>query len=295
MSNEEKKLDELELNAAELRNTRNTLFEEIKRHRSQRDQLNDSAKQIREEAYKHRDERDRINARVQEIKQKLGPLFDRLNEKKEQLSEANRSIRQEYRNMPDKRRLERDLQRIEWEMMTTPTREMLNREEELVARAASLRQSLEGYKSVQKQEDETSGLVGEKRITEKEIGVIRDEISGLAETSQEHHEKMIVFFEQADVKKKEADEAHGRYVEKIKEAEVIKEQLNVVMPQVRELREKLNIADKRVTSRRMMGARDRKAQMRQEALRKMEAGEKLTFDDVQLIYGDGEEEILDSA
>ncbi len=296
MSAEEKKLDELEARAAELRNTRNKLFEQIKKAREDRDTLNESARRMREEALKHRGERDRINARVQEIKKSLGPLFEELDEKKGLLTEAENALREEYRGRPDRSKVERDLNRTEWEIMTTPTREMLDREDDIIERASRLRRSLEEYKAVEKHEGKRMEYLAEKKATEVEIRALRDEIRKLSDQSQEHHEKMIVFHEQADAEKKKADEAHARYVQKIEEVNGVKEELNDIMPQAGALRDGLKVADLRVAERRRMSGEQRAEALRQEAIRKMESGEKLTFEDLRLIYGDDEDddtEVLD--
>jgi phosphoserine phosphatase len=296
MSAEERKLDELETQAAELRKTRNQLFEQIKKAREDRDRLNESARKMREEALKHRGERDRINAKVQEIKKSLGPLFEELDEKKGLLTEAENTLREEYRGRPEKSRVERDLKRTEWEIMTTPTREMMDREDEVFERASRLRRTLEDYKDVEKQEGKRMEYMADKKATEVEIRAFREEIRKLSEQSQEHHEKMILFHEQADAEKKKADEAHTRYVQKIEEVNNVKEDLNVVMPQISALRDGLKVADLKVAERRRMSGEQRTEAMRQEALRKMENGEKLTIEDLRLIYGDDEDddtEVLD--
>ena len=296
MSAEERKLDELEVQAAELRKTRNQLFEQIKKAREERDRLNESSRKMREEALKHREERDRINAKVQEIKKSLGPLFEELDEKKELLTETEKTLREEYRGMPDKSKVERDLNRTEWEIMTTPTREMLDREDEIIERATRLRRSLDEFKAVEKHEGRRMGYLADKKATEVEIRAFRDEIRRLSDQSQEHHEKMILFHEQADIEKKKADETHARYVQRIEEVNNVKEELNVIMPQTTALRDGLKVADLRVAEHRRMSGQQRAEAMRQEALRKMENGEKLTFEDLRLIYGDDEDddtEVLD--
>jgi phosphoserine phosphatase len=298
MSAEERKLDELEAQAAELRKTRNLLFEQIKKVREERDRLNESARNMREEALKHKGERDRINAKVQEIKKSLGPLFEELDEKKGLLTEAEKTLREEYRGRPEKSRVERDLKRTEWEIMTTPTREMLDREDEVIEHASQLRRTLENYKDVEKQEGKRMEYMADKKATEVEIRAFREEIRNLSEQSQEHHEKMIMFHEQADSEKKKADEAHTRYVQKIEEVNNVKEGLNVVMPQISALRDGLKVADLKVAEGRRMSGEQRAEALRQEALRKMENGEKLTFEDLRLIYGDDEDddkEVLDSS
>ncbi len=297
MSAEEKTLDELEAQAAELMKTRNQLFEQIRKQRDERDRLNESAKKLRDEAKRHREERDGINARVQEIKKRLGPLFEELDEKKEKLSNAERLLEDEYRSRPHKSRVERDLSRIEWEVMTTPTKELMGREDELIQRASRLRQTLIEYRKLDKQKDQRIDILADQKVTEIEIRAIREEMGKLSEESQGHHEKMIMFYEQGDAEKKKADEAHGRYVEKIREVEGVKEEINALMPQINAMRDGQRLADVKVAQRRKMSAQQRMEAMRQEALKKMENGGKLTFEDLRLIYGDEEDEseVLDGS
>ncbi len=289
MSADEMKLDELEAQANELRKTRNTLFDQIKKLREERDRHNKLTRANREQAGKHRTERDRVNAKIQEIKQQLGPLFDALNEKNEALYNAEQEIRNEYKGMPRKETIQKDLQQIEWEVMTTPTNEMLGREEEMLQRASRLRKTLDSYKHIEAKQDKKMDFLADKKAVQAEIGKMRDEISGLAEQSQEHHERMILFFEQADKEKKRADEVHGRYVEKIQEVDAIKEDLNFVMPQVAALRDGLKASDLKVAELRKMNAQQRADAMKKEAMDKMSKGEKLSFEDLRLIYGDKEE------
>lgn len=290
MAIDENKLDTLESQAAELRKNRNTLFEQIKKIKEERDRLNKTARAAREQALKHRKERDRINAKIQEIKKSLGPLFDELDEKNQALAEADKAIRDEYRGLPNKKRVQEDLKRIEWEVMTTPTQEMLGKEDELIAMAARLRKTLEEFKDVEQKQDKKKDYIADKRVTEAEITTMREEINQLAEQSQEHHERMILFFEQADKEKKKADDAHTRYVEKIKEVEIIKDELNLVMPEINALRDGLKASDIKIEELRKMNTQQRAEAMKREAMKKMENGEKLSFEDLKLIYGDEEVE-----
>ncbi len=290
MSIDENKLDELEAQAAELRNTRNELFEQIKKLREERDRLNKTARAAREQAQKHRKERDRINAKVQEIKQSLGPLFDELTEKNEALAQTDRAIRQEYKGLPNKKKVQEDLKRIEWEVMTTPTKEMLGREDEMLQLSSNLRKTLEEFKGIEEKQDKKQDYLEERKTTLGDINVLRDEINGLAEQSQEHHERMILFFEQADKDKKHADEVHGRYVEKIQQVDAIKDELNIIMPDINLLRDGLKASDIKHAELRKMNASQRAEAMKQQAIKKMENGEKLSFEDLKLIYGDDEDE-----
>jgi uncharacterized coiled-coil DUF342 family protein len=286
MTIDESKLDELEAQAAELRKNRNALFEQIKKIKEERDRLNKASRAARDQALKHRTERDRINAKVHEIKKSLGPLFEELDEKNQALAEADRAIRDEYRELPNKKRVQEDLKRIEWEVMTTPTQEMLGREDEIIARAGRLSKTLKEFKNVEQKQDKKMDYLADKKATQVEITAMRNEISQLAEHSQEHHERMILFFEQADEEKKKADDAHSRYVEKIQEVEKIKEDLNLIMPEINAIRDGLRATDLKLEELRRMNTQQRAEAMKKEALKKMENGEKLTFEDLKLIYSD---------
>ncbi len=288
MSAEENKLDQLEEEAAELRETRNELFRRIGKYRDERDSLNEASSKLREQVHKHKNERDRLNSRIQEIKKNLGPLFDDLDETREKLNKTDQVLRKEYNSRPNKSQVQKDLNQTEWEIMTTPTREILDREEQLISRAAKLRKTLEGFKSLEKQQVKKMDILAEKKATENEITSLRKEIQKLAERSQEHHEKMLMFYEKADEEKKRADETHRRYVETIQEVEKVKDEINMIMPQINALRNGIKLKDMKDQERRRMSVQERKEQMRQEALRKMESGEKLSFEDMKLIYGEEE-------
>ena len=290
MAIDENKLDELEAQAAELRNTRNTLFDQIKKLKEERDRLNKTARASRDQAQKHRNERDRINAKIQEIKQSLGPLFDELSTQNQALADADRAIREEYKGLPNKNRVQEDLKRIEWEVMTTPTKEMLGREDELIQRAATLRKTLDEFKGIEHQKGKKLDYLADKKVTQAEINTLRDEINQLAEQSQEHHERMFLFYEQADKDKKKADEVHGNYVEKIQQVEAVKGDLNLILPEINALRDGLKASDLKIAELRKMNAQQRAEAMKQAALKKMENGEKLSFEDLHLIYGDEDEE-----
>jgi uncharacterized coiled-coil DUF342 family protein len=245
---------------------------------------------IQEQAKRHRMERDRINAKIQEIKKSLGQLFDDLKEKSKALAETDREIRLEYQVLPNRKRIEDDLQQIEWEVMTTPTQEMLGREDEIIARATRLRKSLEEFKEVEKKKEKKLDYLEEKKAVEIEIDTIRNEINELAQQSQEHHTRMLLFYEQADKEKRRADEAHARLVEKIKEVEIVKKDLNIIMPEIKALREGLKASGREIAEIRKRNTLQKAEALKQAALKKMENGKKISFEDLKLIYGDEDEE-----
>jgi len=285
MSTEDLRLDQLEAMSSDLRRKRSDLFEHVNRWRDERDRINESSRKMREEAQKHKEDRDKINARVAEIKDKLQPLYDKLDERKKKLDGLEKEIQAEYKELPRKRRVEKDLNRIEWEIMTTPTREFTERETEYVSRANELKRRLGTFKKPPKKTEATMEITAEAKATEMEIRHIRDEINVLREDSQKHHESMLTLFRGADAERDKANAAHGKFVEYLTEIKKVDEDLDKVMGQLRGMKDGFRKEEMRDDERRMVRFSAQREDLRQKALAKLAAGEKLTFDDLQYIYG----------
>jgi phosphoserine phosphatase len=287
MSGTDLKLDQLETMTSELRSKRSELFEHVNRWRDERDRINESARKMRDEAIKNKEERDKINAQVAEMKAKLQPLYDQLDEKRKKLAGIEQEVQQGYRELPRKRRVERDLNSVEWEVMTTPTRDMLDRDRELelVERANALRRRLSTFKKPPKKTEATMEATAEAKATEMSIRKIRDEMNALREESQKHHEAMLLLHRKADEEREKANHAHTKFVEYLTEVKKVEQELDGLGAQVRGIRDGLRAEDIKVEREKMAKVNARVEALRLEAQRKMAAGEKLTFDDLQFIYG----------
>ena len=293
MSGDDLKLDQLETMASELRRKRSELFEHVNRWRDERDRINESARKIREEALKHKEERDKINGSVANVKNQLQPLYNQLDEKRKKLVGIEQELQQGYREIPKKRRVERDLNTVEWEVMTTPTRELLDRDRELelVERANSLRRRLSTFKKPPKRTEATMEATAEAKATEMTIRKVRDEMNALRVESQKHHESMLLLHRKADEEREKANQAHAKFVEYLGEVKKVEQELDGINLQVRGIRDGLRAEDLKVERDKMAQVNARVEALRQEAQRKMAAGEKLTFDDLQFIYGgEGEDD-----
>ena len=287
MSGNDLRLDQLETTTSELRRKRSELFEHVNRWRDERDRINDSARKMREEAIKHKEERDKINTQVAEVKNKLQPLYDQLDEKRKKLAGIEQQVQQGYRELPRKKRVERDLNTVEWEVMTTPTRELLDRERELelVERANTLRRRLSTFKKPPKRTEATMEATAEAKATEMNIRQIRDEMNTLREESQKHHESMLLLHRKADEEREKANQAHAKFVEYLGDVKKAEQELDDISLQVRGIRDGLRADDIKVERDKMAKVNARVEALRAEAQRKMAAGEKLSFDDLQFIYG----------
>jgi uncharacterized coiled-coil DUF342 family protein len=288
MSLEEEKLEELEKKAAELVERRKALFDILNKFKDERDRFNESSRELRNEAIKHRDERNKINERVKEIKKALGPLFETLEEKRGLLNQTDQTLWHEQRSLPRKSKIETDLKRIEWEMMTTPTIEIKDREDELISRAIKFRKILEDLKKLDIQKDKRLNILADAKAVEVEIRSFREQIKDLSKESQDHHEKMLSYFELADKEREQANNVHSEFVETLEKINELKTELDFIMPQIREIKNNLRIKDLNYIKKRDLSARERIELMREKAIKKMEQGDKLSLDDLRLIYGEEE-------
>lgn len=281
---DEEKLREFEDTASDLTSKRSELFNNINKWKEERERLNQSVRTLRHEAGKHKSERDKINKQVANLKNNLEPLYEELDRYKGKVKEEENKTRHEYKGLPPREKVTRELNRIEWRLMTTPTREMLDKERRLIERAEELRKILEKFKEIDSRIDRNVELDKNLENTELKIKEIRETMSLLAAQSQEHHEKMILLFQRADEERLRANEAHMNFLESIEYVKGVNKELDKVMNEVRKLRSELDVADQRNRGRRRADERAKLEELKKEALRKLEEGKKLSYEELQVLY-----------
>ena len=286
MSADDERLAELEARLDELFRRREGLRDQADKFKGQRDALNDEVRSLREQAASERGLRDELNQKVAGIKTRIDRLREKLEAKRGELDQQDGRRGERRPGLPPRWRVEQDLQQVEWEMATTPTMEIRDKEEALMERASSLRALLEEHKRLEAQDDVRLESLAGSRAIGLEIRKERDEIQAVREVSQGHHERMLAFYKKADEESGRADEFHARFVERLEESREVNAEIDVVLPEVRELRKKLKVAGQRLSARRDQGLRAKREELKAEAMRKLEAGEKLSLDEMKLIYGE---------
>jgi uncharacterized coiled-coil DUF342 family protein len=286
MSADDERLAELEARLDELFRRRDGLRDQADKFKGQRDALNDEVRSLREQAASERGLRDELNQKVAGIKARIDKLREKLEVTRGELDQQDGRRGERRPGLPPRWRVEQDLQQVEWEMATTPTMEIRDKEEALMERASSLRALLEEHKRLEAHDDVRLESLAGSRAIGLEIRKERDEIQAVREVSQGHHERMLAFYKKADEESGRADEFHARFVERLEESREVNAEIDVVLPEVRELRKKLKVAGQRLSARRDQGLRAKREELKAEAMRKLEAGEKLSLDEMKLIYGE---------
>jgi uncharacterized coiled-coil DUF342 family protein len=266
-------MDALETQASELFEKRDSLIKEREARRNERDHLNQSVKNLQEKARNAKAERDGVNAKVAKLKGRLGGLRERLEAKREAAGEIGDEIGENRRRLRPRMMLLEELRGIEWELSTTPTLEIKDREGELIERAKYLKAQVEEHRKLDTRDDMYLMSLADTKAVGVEIRRIRQEMDELWETGQEHHERMLAFYQQADDERKRSDKAHGKFVETLEALKGVNGELDKILPDLKKMR-KLSQDDARfLAEERNKIIANKKRELAEEAKRKLEAGE----------------------
>jgi uncharacterized coiled-coil DUF342 family protein len=285
---------------------------ESKKQVEKRDQLNEQTKKINLEIRDIKKQRDEINQKVQALKQqrdevrvKIKPIMDEIqaiNEKKEELKKKAPRIRQKD--------IQEEINKIDWKIQTESLD--LQEEKRLVGEVKLLETQLSGYKKIEKQNKKIAEHIQERKVLDHQADAFHKELSEMAKKSQELHESMIAKIAEGKKAKEEADTLHKGFIEnkeKIKtllvDIAVLTGQLlglqNTVREQNKELREKemaLRLKEKEKMTvqrnKKLLDEQALKEKLGAQAKEKLNKGEKLSWNEFQLLASDEESEDTDT-
>lgn len=297
---------------ANLKDQVNKADAESKKQVEKRDQLNEQTKKANLEIRELKKQRDEINQKVQALKQqrddvrvKIKPIMDEIqaiNEKKEVLRKKAPRLRQKD--------IQEEINAIDWKIQTESLD--LKEEKRLVDEVKQLETQLSSFKKIEKQNKKIAEHIQERKVLDAKADAFHQELSESAKKSQELHESMIAKIAEAKKAKEEADALHKGFIEnkeKIKtmlvDIAVLTGQMlglqNSVREQNRELREKenaLRLQEKEQLSlqrnKKLLDEQALKEKLGAKAKEKLEKGEKLSWNEFQLLADDKESEEADT-
>jgi phosphoserine phosphatase len=290
MPGEEDRFEEIEKRLQSLRNREAELDDRMKRWKSERDRLNESARMLREDAFGHRDKRDQVNKMAAKFRQDIRFLHDELCAKHSRLDEVNDERKRSIRSLPPKREVEERLRHIEWKINTTPTVDMMDREKELLDETRSLMNTLDAYEELQELEEQQLKNVADIKAIELRIQEHKEELSRLQEDSDEHHRQMILLFEKADKERKRANEVHMNFLETLQALKEVNEKIRELVEEADRIGKGLREAELRRVEEREKRVDARRRQLIAEARHKMEVGKRLSLNEMKLLYSEEDEE-----
>jgi uncharacterized coiled-coil DUF342 family protein len=294
--------EEINQQIQKLREEANKANVQIKNCIERRNQLNEEVKKAREEIAGLRAERDDINEKVKllkgqrdAIRAQSDPIADKIRAIREKIAELKKKLPRESR-----RELQEEHDAIEWKISTTSLD--LQEENMLIENVKRLEILLSGYKKIDAQNNKIKELLTQRKTFDAQADVLHKELTDLAAKSQEIHSRMIEKVNTMKVSKAQADSQHQLYVKTKEEVlpqiyekigQLIGQLNNVKASIAKEAKDEAQIRIKaRNAAEQANKEKDQaiKEKLGAEARIKLQKGEKLSWNEFQLLMGDESEE-----
>jgi len=258
------------------------LREQIEAAITQRDTLNAEVKEISNKVRELKSMRDALNAKVKELKQKRDELRNAASEKRQMLTrllEQARGISEQVQGSMSE--LSRQIRQLEWYIQTNALAPKTERN--LIAKIGTLEANLTKHKGLGNVRDKLLRLrieVGALRIQAQST---HEELTKIAQESEEVHTSMQELVKNLTEKKREADQKHAEYLELSKERHEIVGALKRNLVRIDEIR--AQIGETR-TSSKVEKAEKLKSKYRESANEKLRTGGKLSLEEFQALMAD---------
>ncbi len=278
-----KRIKELNLQAESLREQRNTLNFEAKKWADRRDILNNNNKAARNELKMHRSKRDEANETVKRLKEERSEISTQMDAKREEYNTLRDKINKLLgRTSQSLDVVKRQINRLDWKIQTNPLSAV--EENEIIEQIRLLEKEKLFHKEAAMLKDrliELKAELGALRIKRSEI---HNQICEFVDISRGHHDKMLKKMSEAKPLINEADDAHRKYLEYERSAdEAHRKYLETI--------EQIKIADaniKEIESTEFNKLLSKQVELvREVAYEKLKNGKKLTFDEFKLLKEKG--------
>jgi uncharacterized coiled-coil DUF342 family protein len=262
-----------------------------------RDKLNERFKQLREETRQLKAERDDINEKVHALKTErdetrvtIHPVIDEIKSAREKIAELKKKTPKR-----SKKDLQQEIDDIEWKIQTTSLD--LKEEKQLIETVKQLETQLSTYKKIDRQFKKINELQHGLEAVGETGDKLHTELSGLAQKSQELHQQMLAKIDEARKIKEEADTTHNNYLltrEKIRQLEEQRQRIESEKRRIREIERRAYETQRQQDAEaQKTNEKELRAKLETQAREKLERGEKLSWDEFQLLAAEVEPETQD--
>ena len=268
---------------AALREQLNKASAETKTTIEKRDKLNEQFKKLRMETQELRNERNKLNEKVQSLKQQRDQTRDKIRTIIEELKTHSQKITELKKKTPRQSHLElqKGLEDIEWKIQTTPLE--MQEEKRLIENVKQLETKLNIYRKIDIKVKKIAELRKELVTLEANADNAHQELTEIAKKSQELHTKMMVKISGSKIIKDEADSLHGAYVQTKEQVKPLHEKVKKLTEQKKKLQDIIQEEDKK---RKKNAEQALKEKLESQARDKLQRGEKLSWNEFQLLSDD---------
>jgi uncharacterized coiled-coil DUF342 family protein len=268
--------------------------QQLQRLKQERDELNNQArtwvekrnslhqeiKTLQAEAKNLREKRDEINLQVQILKAAREKAKTQAKQKREEIAKLREKVRTLAPKKPKVRQadLEREIENLEWKIQTSslPVKE----EKALVDRVQDLETQGVVYKQMDQLNDKLLQLQTETMALQNEAKLKHQQLTTLADQSQQLHTKLTEVFDKIKNLRQSADEAHQKYLEHRQKADETHQRVVELQQKTRTMKQEREQKEKQQYELRGLALKEEAAKKAKE---KMNRGEKLTWQEFQLL------------
>jgi uncharacterized coiled-coil DUF342 family protein len=258
-----------------------------------RDKLNEQVKNQRLEIHALTFKRDKLNEQVKTLKQQREEAHTKIVENIERIKLHRQKIAELRKKLPKEshKDLKEELESIEWRIQTTSLD--LQEEKRLMETVKQLEMQLSVYKKIEQRYQ----TINELETGLRSIGTKRDslhqELTNLASKSQELHAKILAKIKDSRDTKVEADSLHGAYLQAREMSEPLRKEVKLLMERRRTLEHDLREEREREKKARVQDLKEKEQELKEKlgsnAREKLARGEKLNWQEFQLLAGDDQE------
>jgi uncharacterized coiled-coil DUF342 family protein len=263
---------------------------DIIQHVEKRDKLNQQAQTFRQEITELKKERDALNESVKTLKQQRDEMRIKIRPYIEEIKAHSEKIRElkEKRSGQNRHELQKQLDAIEWKIATTSLD--LHEEKRLIDQVKQLEIQLIAYKKMDQHSKKISEIKAELKVYQDQADAFHKELTENAKKSQELHAKMQLKFAEMAKIRDDATNLHVQYLLAKEQIKPLHDQIVRLMEQRRMLQE---TARGEFEKSKKNKEQEIKEKLGSQARDKLQRGEKLNWQEFQLMAGSDKSETED--
>jgi uncharacterized coiled-coil DUF342 family protein len=251
-----------------------------------RDKLNEQFRKIRQEIYLLTDERNQLNAKVKTLKQQRDEARTEIRAKIEEIKTRRQRLMELKKKMPKQshQELQKEFTAIEWKIQTTSLD--LQEEKQLIENVSQIETQLNAYKKIEQHHQKITELQKELDTLKTKANTCHQELAEIAQKSQATHTNILAKIDESKKIKSEADGVHNAYLQVKEKAKPLNGEIKKLIAQKSKLQSTMHEEDeiKRKTTEQAL-----KEKLGSQAKEKLQRGEKLSWDEFQLLAEDDDQ------
>jgi len=269
-----------------LKEQANKASTETKTYVEKRNKLNEQFRQLRQEINALTDERNRLNEKVKTLKQQRDEARTKIRVAIEEIKAIRQKLMELKKKKPKQshQELQREFADIEWKIQTTSLD--LQEEKELIETVKQLETQLHVYKKIEQQNQKITELQKELDALKTRADASHQELADTAQKSQELHTKVLAKIAESKKIKSEADDLHNAYLQEKEKTAPLRSEIKKLLEQRAKLQSAMREEDER---NKKTAEQALKEKLGSQAKEKLQRGEKLSWDEFQLLSEDDDQ------